>query len=173
MHQLIPGMMLALREGRDDDALHLAQAIADEVDHPEMALLEVAAAGNYLHRHPEVPLAQLALMLREDELGELDDPRTLGVLSSEFLDVVRELVDQEDDQPLSEQARGLLATYDVRPGSAAIIQQLAQVTAALVACLRLSVNVQSASSDSAQRAVEKAFTDVRAALKQDGGNVGD
>ena len=117
----IPGIIAAVGEGREEDAEGL---IADQLsaDRPETALYKMAGFVSLMQRHPHLSIQQLAVLAQaaDAELAaeaeaeesaevteaEVDEPTDPPNLLGEWLvDLAVELLEKQEDQPISETAR--------------------------------------------------------------------
>lgn len=159
LHELIPGLLMALSEGRSRDAYDLAGHVVDEVDSPQMAVLHVALAANLLHKTPGVPLSMLAILLRGETFN---DDRTDAEIGMRFLDVIAESM--EGTGSLSEDSEQFLRQFEMRPGSTALMKLVLATVQVILSDFEMRVGVKMASPLEAAELRRHAIDSARAAI---------
>ncbi|MDP9822783.1 hypothetical protein [Nocardioides massiliensis] len=135
IHESLYGYLHAFEEGRGEDVAMLGQQMIDDLGSVG-ALIQVASAVVSLRHHPGTSFPVLAQVVAAQRGGyELDASSiTGGTIANEVLDVLEDL---RGGGGLSDESRRVLAQYDNRPGSSAVIGMLCNMIYLLLADLEL------------------------------------
>lgn len=177
MEQLNFGLVAAVNEGRLSDALEIAQTLIDEhEDGARGAVLELAVVAGYLHRTPGTPLSLSAAMWQSEEAGYTltSEGLTGASVSLELIDVIEEMLQlsEEDDEPdpdaeelpLSDTARAFLAQFDMRPGSADLMEQACRIAVLMVSTMGLQYGLRMQQRRTSNGAIRHSLAFARAAV---------
>jgi hypothetical protein len=158
IHELVPGLLLALADDRDADAIELARAIAEDLATPELAAIHVGLAANLLHKQPQIALRDLAKALRNGGVFEDAAP---GDLSDQLLTVLADGLTGDGRSPAT---RHLLADVECRSGSSYVLEQLLRVVEAVLGEMTLRTALALADPSKAVEIQNAALSRVRAAI---------
>lgn len=159
MSSQIPGILIAIREDRTEDALELIETLVDERG-AKIAVFAVAQIALMLHDSPNMPLKTLAAMMAAHDNGyDLTSDEVYGFdIMAELLTIAESRASDAED---TDEIREILARYDHRPGSAVWANAAVSIMNTLLAAFRLQAFTPFASMRTLESMERAAFAAAR------------